>query len=92
MDFAEFIRETREKHNMPIRKLAAEMDMDTSTLSKIERKDRQVTPAMIPVLARVFKLDYKELQIKYLSQKILNEYGKQDYFIEALNKLLNKKK
>ena len=92
MDFAEFIRETREKHNMPIRKLAAEMDMDTSTLSKIERKDRQVTPAMIPVLARVFKLDYKELQIKFLSQRIKNEYGELDYFTEAIEDLFNQLK
>jgi transcriptional regulator with XRE-family HTH domain len=68
------------------------MDMDTSTLSKIERKDRQVTPAMIPVLARVFKLDYKELQIKFLSQRIKNEYGELDYFTEAIEDLFNQLK
>ncbi|MCB9448671.1 MAG: helix-turn-helix transcriptional regulator [Flavobacteriales bacterium] len=87
-DFGGYIRELREKSNMPIRKLAHELDIDTSTLSKIERQERQVALHMIPIIARVFDLDYKELQVQFLSEKILSEYGDADYFTDALDTIL----
>ena len=87
-DFGGFIRELREKKDMPIRKLAHELDIDTSTLSKIERQERQVNLQMIPIVARVFDLDYKELQVQFLSERIMNDYGDADYLEDALNKIL----
>jgi transcriptional regulator with XRE-family HTH domain len=38
--FGEIIRKLREDHNMPLRKLAAALDIDQSTLSKIETNQR----------------------------------------------------
>ena len=35
--FGEFIRKQREKKLLPLRKVAAYLDIDTSTLSKVER-------------------------------------------------------
>jgi len=35
--FGEYIRRLREEMNLPLRKVAAQLDVDTSTLSKIER-------------------------------------------------------
>ena len=87
-DFGGLIRELREQKDMPIRKLAHELDIDTSTLSKIERQERQVNLQMIPIIARVFDLDYKELQVKFLSEKIMTEYGDADYLADALNTIL----
>ena len=87
-DFGGYIRGLREKSNMPIRKLAHELDIDTSTLSKIERQERQVALHMIPVIARVFDLDYQELQVQFLSEKILSEYGEADYLVESLQKVI----
>ena len=39
--FGEYIRELRENNKMPLRKLAALLDIDQSTLSKIERNERK---------------------------------------------------
>jgi len=80
----EFIRKLREGNNMPLRKLAAALDIDQSTLSKIETNQRQPTREMIPIIAKVFKTDNKELQIKFLSEKILNELQDEEHGLDAL--------
>lgn len=82
--FGEYIRILREKEGMPLRKLAARLDIDQSTLSKIERNERQPTKKMVPVLARVFKLNYNELKIKFLSEKITYELKGEELGLEAL--------
>ncbi len=85
-----YIREQREQVQMPLRKLAAELDIDTSTLSKIERGERQANLDMIPVLATVFKLDFKELQIRFLSEKLVNDYRREEFVIEAFKEAIKK--
>jgi transcriptional regulator with XRE-family HTH domain len=82
--FGQYIRQLREDNNMPLRKLAAYLDIDQSTLSKIERNDRQPTKEMVPIIADVFNLDYKQLKIKFLSEKITYELADEDYGVEAL--------
>ena len=42
------------KKKLPLRKIAAALDIDTSTLSKIEKGDRQANSKMIPVIAEIF--------------------------------------
>jgi len=69
---------------MPLRKLAAFLDIDQSTLSKIETNQRQPTKEMIPILAKVFKMDIKELKVKYLSEKILYEIQNEEHGLDAL--------
>jgi transcriptional regulator with XRE-family HTH domain len=85
-----FIREQRGQFKMPLRKLAAELDIDTSTLSKLEKGNRQANLDMLPVLARVFQLDYKELQIRFLSEKLVKDYGNEEFVIDALKETINK--
>ena len=38
--FGEYLRDKREQAGLPLRKIAAELDIDTSVLSKIERGER----------------------------------------------------
>jgi len=82
--FGSYIRKLREDSNMPLRKLAAHLDIDQSTLSKIETNQRQPTKEMIPILAKVFKADIKELKVKYLSEKILYEIQDEEHGLDAL--------
>jgi len=85
-----YIRELREQKNMPLRKLAAELDIDTSTLSKIEKGERQANTDMLPILAKVFGLDYRQLQIKFLSDKIVSDFGKENFIADALKETIKK--
>ncbi|MEM6830331.1 MAG: helix-turn-helix transcriptional regulator [Bacteroidota bacterium] len=82
--FGEYIRQIREGAKMPLRKLAAHLDIDQSTLSKIERNERQPSKDMVPIIADVFNLDAQELQIKFLSHKITYELSDEELGLEAL--------
>lgn len=67
----ETIRRLREKNNLPLRKLAALLDIDQSTLSKIERNERKANLELIEKISTKLKVDKKELQISYYSDKIV---------------------
>lgn len=75
---------------MPLRKLAALLDIDTSTLSKIERKERSANPSMINVIAIVFKVDVKEVQILYWMDKIISEFGDDTSVKDVLKGILER--
>lgn len=83
-EFGSLIHSQRMKKKLPLRKVAAALDIDTSTLSKIEKGDRQANSKMIPVIAEIFQLSYKQLQIQYLSKKIHEDYGQEPFFDDAL--------
>ena len=68
--FGEYIHKLRTEANMTLTKLAAALDLDQSTLSKIENKKRSVPKEILPKLARIFNLDIKELEEEYFSEKI----------------------
>ena len=75
------------KKKLPLRKVAAALDIDTSTLSKIEKGERPANSKMIPIIAELFGLDFKEMQIQYLSQSLKDEYGNEPFFDEAIEKI-----
>lgn len=68
--FGTLIRKLREKADMPIRKVAAFLDLDASTLSKIERDERSANKDQIEKLAKLFKVDERTLLVAYLSDKV----------------------
>lgn len=68
--FGEFIRKLREDSNLPLRKVAHELDIDQSQLAKIERDERQPTKGLIKKIALFFKQDEHQLTITYLSDII----------------------
>ena len=82
--FGNYLKQIREQKNIPQRKVAHRIDIDTSTLSKIELGERQVTLSMIEGLADILGLNYKELQIKFISEKIIHDFNDQPYFKDAL--------
>lgn len=77
--FGEYIRQLREKAGLPLRKVAAQLDIDPSILGKIERNDRQPSKEQIKKLAVIFDQDENYLLSEYLSDqiayKILEEEG-----------------
>lgn len=82
--FGEKIRKLRENNEMPLRKLAALLDIDQSTLSKIERSERKANNILINKIAKVFKVDKKELQVCYLSDKVAYDLLEEEYGKEVL--------
>lgn len=68
--FGEFIRELREKEGLPLRKVAAFVDIDASTLSKIERGERNANKEIIPLLSQILNISENELLLTLLSDTV----------------------
>ena len=68
--FGEYIHKLRTESNMTLTKLAAALDIDQSTLSKIENHKRSIPAEILPKLAETFKLDIMVLEHEYFSEKI----------------------
>lgn len=83
--FGEYIHKLRIENNLTLTKLAAALDIDQSTLSKIENQKRNVTEEIIPKLAGIFNLDLIQLEKEFLSEKI----AKLIYQKENTDDLLN---
>lgn len=78
------IRELREKNNILLRHLAAQLDMDTAMLSKMERGDRFFKKEDILALANIFKQPEQELLTLWLADKILKTIQDEAYKQQAL--------
>lgn len=78
------IRELREKSELPLRKVAAAIDIDQSILSKIERGERKASKEQIIRLAHLFNVDQKEMLINYFSDRVLYEIADEDFASDIL--------
>lgn len=71
--FGETIRKLREQNNLLLREVSARLEIDTSILSKIETNNRIAKKELIEKLSKIYKIDYEELLIIWISDKIVNE-------------------
>lgn len=88
--FGEYLRNRREQLGLPLRKVAAELDIDTSTLSKIERNERVATKEMLPTLAKTLEVQEKEIQIEFIQSTVLSELGDLEFLTDGLKNVLKK--
>jgi transcriptional regulator with XRE-family HTH domain len=88
--FGEYLRNRREQLGLPLRKVAAELDIDTSILSKIERSERMATKEMLPILAKTLEIQDKEIQIEFIQSTVLREFGDLEFLADGLKNVLKK--
>jgi transcriptional regulator with XRE-family HTH domain len=74
----EIIRQLREHRKLPLRKIAALLDIDTSYYSKIERSEKKATREQIHLLENFFEVEKNSLMIQFLSEKIYHEISEED--------------
>jgi transcriptional regulator with XRE-family HTH domain len=80
----EKLRYIREEKVLPLRKVAALLDIDVAILSKMERGERRITKDVVLKLASIYNYNSEELLINFLSDKILYEIQNEALGIEAL--------
>ena len=80
----EKLRHIREEKELPLRKVAALLDIDVAILSKMERGERKITKEVVLKLADIYDYNADELLVSFLSDKILYEIQNEDLGIEAL--------
>ncbi len=78
------IRKLREDKELPLRTVAAFLDIDQAILSKIERGHRNPTREQVVKLAAYFKVKENDLLVAWLSDKLLYEVEDEDMALKAL--------
>jgi len=68
--FGTKIRELRESKGMLLRQVAALLEVDTATVSKIERGDRSAKENQLKIFSKIFEIEYDELKTIWLADKI----------------------
>lgn len=78
------IRKLREEKNVPLRTVAAYLDIDQAILSKIERGHRKATRDQVLKLAEYFKAKETDFLVAWLSDKLVNELEDEQVALMAL--------
>jgi transcriptional regulator with XRE-family HTH domain len=80
----ETIRKLREEKALPLRTVAAFLDIDQAILSKIERGQRKPNRSQVVKLAEYFKVNENDLLVAWLSDKVLYEVADEEVALKAL--------
>ncbi|MCE9540548.1 MAG: helix-turn-helix domain-containing protein [Bacteroidetes bacterium] len=80
----EKLRQIREQNELPLRKVAALLDIDVAILSKMERGERKLSKEVVLKLAEIYKCNPEELLVLFLSEKIMYEIQDEDLGEKAL--------
>lgn len=70
--FGEYIRLLRTGNGMTLTQLAAQLNMDSANLSKIENNKREFDEKRLQKLASIFNLDHNSLRDELFSEKFAN--------------------
>lgn len=83
-NLGETIRNLREEKELPLRTVAAFLDIDQAILSKIERGQRNATREQVVKLAEYFKIKESDLLVSWLSDKLVYEVADEQVALKAL--------
>ncbi len=78
------LRELRSEKGLLLREVGAELSIDPTILSKIERNERMPTREQVKALADFYKEQKNEVIIAWLSDKLVNEVQDEDLALQAI--------
>lgn len=78
------IRNIRIEKGLTLRNVASKLDIDAAILSKMERGERNISKEILMKLSGIYKVNFNELIISFLSDKIVNEIYKENDAKEIL--------
>ena len=81
----ETIRGLREEKQLPLRTVAAYLDIDQAILSKIERGLRKANREQVVKLAAYFKVKETDLLVAWLSDKLVDEAARENVALKAIH-------
>jgi transcriptional regulator with XRE-family HTH domain len=70
MMFTEQIKRLREERQIPQKKLAAALDIDTATYCKYEKGERRPKREQVVIIAQLLQTDEKELLSLWLADQV----------------------
>jgi transcriptional regulator with XRE-family HTH domain len=84
------IRELREKQNLLLRQVAAQLEVDTALMSKIERGERNASKQQVIEIAGFLKANEEELLTLWLADKIESAIVEEPTIAYQAMKIANK--
>ena len=78
------LRELREEKGLLLREVGAELSLDPTLLSKIERDERMPTREQVKALANFYKEQENEVLIAWLSDKLVYEVQNEELGLDAM--------
>jgi transcriptional regulator with XRE-family HTH domain len=88
-ELGELILDQRTKFGYSQKYVAQKLGIDISLLCKIEHGERKVQGRMLKEISELFDLSYEKLQIEFLSKKILTEFSKEPFIIDAMENCIS---
>ena len=85
------LQNLRKERKLSLRKVADHIGIDVSMLSKIENGERQIQAYQLSRIAEFFNVEFRQLQIEFLMQRIHIQYGDQPFLKESLERYLEAK-
>lgn len=86
------LRELREDEGLLLRQLAAEMDIDTALLSKIERGDRRASREQVERASSILSINLNDLIVLWLADKIEDATADEPLAEKAIELIKQQKK
>jgi transcriptional regulator with XRE-family HTH domain len=83
--FSSKLKKLRESQQIPQRKIAAELEIDTATYCKIEKGDRRAKRDQIQILAKILKCDEEMLMKMWLADQVYDVVKNENVASEVLN-------
>jgi len=85
------IRELREKQNLLLRQVAAQLEVDSALMSKIERGERNASKQQVIDIAKFLKANEEEFLTLWLADKIESTIIEEPKVAYQAMKIANKK-
>ena len=83
------LKELREINGYVKRQIAAELEVDTAYISKVENDEKPLSKSHLKKIAKLFKVAENELIVIWLADKILNTIHDEENKQQALQLALN---
>lgn len=83
--FGTYIKNKRIQLGYPLRKVASYINIDTSTLGKIERDERKLSIELLPLLSEILETSKNELFNQFYSSKIIEEIDDYPQYKDVLS-------
>jgi len=80
-----FLREKRNELGLTLKQVASQINIDTSTLSKIEKNERKLNPKLINKLSECLKIDKDKLSKLFYHTTIISELKEYPELNDVLN-------
>ena len=87
--FGDYISSGRNVRGITMRELAEELNLDISTISKIEKGWRQFPKDKLKLLAEFYKVSYQEVVKEFIKTDLIQQYGGFPNYENLLIEIIN---